>query len=223
MNRGAIKSLAANWAGDPASSRYAGLYDSSLDRAQEQFAQDSKALYKDAATITIVDGTAAYNLPTDFMYEKKVTHKNLLLTPISRATMEYYKSTDWTLDKGTPRYYIIDPEEARKTITIYPVPGGADIGANLVITYYPVPASSTTDTDIPLNGSALMVQFHDGLAAYLAWILLGNEQLTPEISAKRSDLMKTYQNSITAAIDTFGNTKSASLRLRGGRYWRRDE
>ena len=222
MNRGAIKTLASGWAGDPQQSRYSGLYDTGLDRAQEQFAMESKALYKDASTVTVVDGTASYNLPSDFMWEKKMTHKGILLTPISRATMEYYQESDWTDDTGTPKFYIIDPEEGRKTFTLYPIPQGDDAGANLILTYYPLPASSTDDTVNPLNASALMAQFHYGIAAYLAWSLLGNETYTPEISTKRSDLMLTYQKAVTQAVDTFGNTKSASLRLKGGRYWKRD-
>lgn len=219
MNKSQIIALAAGFAEDPSQTRFAGLYDGAADNAQTQFALDSKCLWKDASTITVVDGTASYNLPSDFMWEKNVTHKGIALKPISRATLEYYrKSSDWSEDDGTPKYYCIDPEEARKTILLYPNPTSADAGANLILTYYPLPATLSSDSSIPLNASLLMVQFHIGIAAYLAWLLLGNVPLTVEISAKRKDLLEQYQAKVTDAINTFGNTVSETWVMRGGRY-----
>jgi len=220
MNRGQIKTLASNFCEDPQQTRFSGLYDDAINRGQEQFAMDSKALYKDASTITVAADDASYDLPTDFMYEKKVTHKGIALEPISRSTLEFYtKTQDWSVITGTPKKFVIDPEEARKQILLYPIPQGDDAGANLIITYYPLPAEMTADTDTPLNSSSLMIQFHIGIAAYTAWLLLGNVPSTPEVANKRSDLMKQYMDKVTEAIDTFGNTKSAPIRMKGGRYW----
>lgn len=220
MNRGTIRTQSANFCEDPNQTRFAGKYNDAINRAQEQFAFDSKALFKDASAYTVVDGTASYALPADFMYEKKITHKGLLLDPISRATLEYYETSDrWDDDSGTPKYYLIDPEEARKTITLYPIPQAADAGANLILTYCPLPAEMTADGDTPLNSSLLMAQFHVGISAYAAWLLLNYAPTTPENQAKKTDLLRIYESSVTKAIDTFKNTASEPLRMKGGRYF----
>lgn len=222
MNRGTLRTLASSFCVDPNQTLFtAAQYNTALDLANQQFAMDSKALYKDASTITVVDGTSAYDLPTDFMYEKKVTHKLIKLDPISRETLEFYiRSEDWTAKTGTPMYFVIDPEEARKQIKLFPIPQGGDAGANLILTYYPFPAAMTADSDTPLNSSSLMVQFHIALACYAAWLLLNYKASSPDISEKRRKLLDQYNDKVTEATDTFGNTKSEPLRLKGGRFWR---
>lgn len=221
MNLGTLTTQAALLAGDPSLTRYANLYTDAANRAQEQFALDSKALFKDSS-IVMVAGTSSYSLPTDFMYEKKVVLNGLILQPISRARLEQFSTTDWTLDTGTPTYFMIDPEEARKQITLYPQPQGGDAGTTLVLTYFPFPAALVNSTDTPLNASLLMTQFHLGIACYMAWLLMGYDTPTPEIQAKRSDLMKVYVDTVGKAVETFSNTASAPWRMYGGRYWRRD-
>lgn len=221
MIRSTIRSYASLFAGDVNQSRFTPTqYNDAINLGQQQFALESLALFKDN-TITVVDGTATYDLPTDFMLEKEVTHKGLKLDPISRATIQFYaRTTDWTTITGTPKYFLIDPEEARKQIRLYPSPLADDAGANLVLTYYPLPADLSSDSATPLNSSVLLVQFHIGIAAYAAWLVLGYEKATPEIVSKRADLYKQYQDKVTEARDKFGNTASEPLRLRGGRIWR---
>lgn len=212
MNLGELRTLTASMCEDPAQTKFTAVkYNDAINKANQQFAMDSKALYKDSA-IVMVAGTAAYDLPTDFMYEKAVTLNGIELKPISRATLEAKKTSDrWDDDQGTPKYFIIDPEEARKKITLYPKPDSTDDGTSIVLTYYPVPATMSSDSTLPLNGSTLMVQFHIGLAAYAAWLLLSFLTQTPEISQKRADLFNTYKSKIDEAIQTFGNTKSESM------------
>lgn len=214
MNLGEIRTLTAGMCEDPAQTKFTlARYNDAINKGNAQFAMDSKALYKDSA-IVMVSGTAAYDLPTDFSYEKAVTLNGIELKPISRATLEAKKTSDrWDDDQGTPKYFIIDPEEARKTITLYPKPDSTDDGTSIVLTYYPVPATMSSDSTSPLNGATLMVQFHIGIAAYAAWLLLSFLTQTPEISQKRADLFNTYKAKIDEAIQTFGNTKSEPLSM----------
>lgn len=220
MNRGAIRTQAAAFAGDVNQTRFGGKYEDAIDKACEEFAFDSRALFKDAATITTVDGTATYDLPSDFWYEKIVTHKGLELRPISRATLLRDNGDDWTDDAGTPTRYIIDPEEARKQIRLYRKPQSGDAGANLILTYYPIPAAMAADSDTPFNGSALMAQFHLGVAAYAAWLVLSYEELTPAIIEKRRSLYALYQGKVDMAIDRFGNTPKEVKRIQPNRRYR---
>lgn len=212
MNRSAIRTLAASFAQDPNQTRYTSTrYNDAIERAQDQFAMDSRALFEDTSW-TSVSGVATESLPDDFMYEDFVTYAGLKLIPISRARiLDVSRSSDWTADTGTPTHFIIDPEEASKTLRLYPIPI-AD-GDAIVMRYYPKPAAMSADTDTPLNSSALMTQFHMGLAAFAAWILLLSEQSTPQIVDKRNELLKVYNDAVTKAVDTFKNTASAGLRI----------
>jgi len=212
MTRAELRTLTARLCEDPNQTKFtADKYNDALTKAENQFAMDSKALYKDSS-ITMVLSTASYDLPTDFMLEKEVTLNGIELAPISRATLQANKKSDkWSDDAGTPRYYVIDPEEARKTITLYPIPDSVNDGTDLVLTYYVFPTPMTGDTSVPLNSSALMVQFHMGLAAYAAWLLLMYLQQSSEISRKRSELFGIYNTKVGEAIQTFGNTKSEPL------------
>lgn len=139
---------------------------------------------------------------------------------MSRATLIRDNGDDWSDDKGTPVRYIIDPEEGRKQLTLYPIPQSGDTGANLILTYYPIPAAMTLDSETPFNGSALMAQFHLGIAAYAAWLLQLYEQVTPEIVQKRRDLYTIYQGKVDLAIDRFGNTPKEVRRIQPNRRYR---
>jgi len=221
MNRGTIRTLVKNFVADPNGSRFSPTqYNDAINLACQQFCFDTRALYKDAPTYTTVAGTSGYDLPTDFWLEKVVTHKGLELTPISRATLLKDNGDDWTDDEGTPRYYIIDPEEARKKLTLYPIPEAADAGANLILTYYPIPADIASDSDSPFNSSAMMTQFHQGIAAYAASLLLLYETMTQEILVKRNELQKMYLEQVSFAIDRFGNTIRELIQLRPSRRYR---
>lgn len=212
MNRSELRALTAKMCEDPNQTRFTAVqYNDGLEKGQQQFAVDSKALYKDS-TITVIVDTAAYPLPTDFILEKEVVFNGIELQPISRASLQKVKTEErWDDDKGNPKYYIIDPEEGKKTITLYPTPDNVDNGSALVLTYYCFPEAMSSDSSTPLNSSSLMAQFHIGIAAYAAWLILLGLPQTAEIGQKRSDLFGIYKNKIDEAIQTFGNTKSEAL------------
>src|SRR3990167_6945030 len=209
MNLETLTTFASQFAGDPNQSRYGGSYTTAINESQLQFALDTRCLFKDQAFSVVAD-TATYTLPTDFMFEKKVTLATetspvagIKLEPISRATLEFYiGDRNWSVDTGTPKYFLIDPEEARKQIRLYPIPQGADAGtSNLLLTYYPKPTDLSAVGDIPLNSSLLLVQFHIAIAAYAAWLLLAEEPATMEVLAKRNELLKQYNDKVTQCLD----------------------
>ncbi len=228
MNLTSLTTWASQFAGDPNQSRYTGKYTNAINEAQVQFALDSKALFKDQIW-SVVSGQSAYALPSDFMYEKKVTistinssDAGIALTPISRAALEFAQTDhDWTQDTGTPKMYIIDPETARNSMTLYPQPQGADAGTNnLRLTYYPYPTLLVNGTDVPLNATGNLIQFHRAIAAYAAWLLTAIEIQDQNTLAKRSGLKKIYEDAATEATDKYGNSSQMQLRLQGGREWR---
>lgn len=219
MNLGTIRTRCANWCGDPDQTRFAGKYNDAINRAQEQFALDTKALWKDT-TWVVASGTSTYALPADFMFEAAVRFNNSRLDPTSRRSLDEETAADWLSRTGSPSRFMIDPEEANKVVRLYPVPQSADAGLTLSMRYYPLPASVAADADVPLNSSALMAQFHLALAAYAGWIILLDETVTPELQAKRRELLQIYNDAVTKATDTFKNTASESWHLRGSRAMR---
>ena len=224
MNRLALRSQAADFIGDKNQTRFSSTqYNTALDRAQEQFAMDTRALWKDATVSTAAD-TAAYLLSaftptvTDFILEDWVLYDGYELKPISRHELQRMNpGRDWTADTGTPTHFIIDPEEARKKITLYPIPQEVK---TVSMRYFPVPASMTSDSDLPLNSSALMAQFHLCVAAFAAWLLLLGESMTPAIADKRRELLAIYNDGTEKATSTFKNTASMPIKMKGGRIWR---
>lgn len=216
MNSGAINTLAANFAGDPDQTRFANKYFDAQNRAQEQFALDTRALWKDTSwSHSANDADEA--LPSDFMWEDFVTYDGVRLKPITRYELLRLKGDDWTDDTAAlPTHYIIDPEQAVKEIVLYPIPTEAK---TLAMRYFPLPASVSSDSDTPLNSSSLMAQFHMGIAAFEAWLLLMGETPTPEIQLKMKNLMDLYVDSCDKATNLFKNTVSAGLKIRGSRIY----
>lgn len=211
MNLTTIQARAARFLGDPDQTRFSAGYVDAINDAQKQFALDSNALFKDKAYTTVA-GTSTYTLPTDFILEDTVTYDGLPLKPVSRHTLyTLYPGTDWTTLEGTPSHYMVDPEEASLVLRLIPEPQEAK---SVSMRYFPLPADVSAAGDVVLNSSTLLVQFHLGIAAFAAWLILQSETFTPEIQAKSREMMKIYNDAVTKAVDKFGNTKSEPIRIR---------
>lgn len=216
MNLGTMRTQVAAFIGDPDQTRFtAAQYLDAINRAQEQFALETRSLWKDKSWSHAADD-ADEDLPSDFMWESYVTYDGKELIPISRHELNRQKGDDWASDTGTPTHFIIDPEEAVKKIVLYPIPQEAK---TLIMRYFPLPAALSSDSDTPLNSSALMVQFHIGIAAFAAWLLLLGEEQTPAIVQKRREFERLYADAVSKAVDSFKNTASAPLELRGRSVW----
>jgi hypothetical protein len=205
-------SLAADFCGDPNQTRYTpAKYLSSVNLAQNQFAQDSMALIEDEPFTSVAE-TATVDLPSDFMVEESVIYDGLPLKPVTRHTLAIlYPDSDWTLLTGVPTLYMVDPEEANKKLRFIPIPEEAATGS---LRYYPLPSAVVSDSDVVLNSSTLMSRFHLAIAAFTAWLNLMGETPTQEIVEKRRDLMRIYSDGVAKAADSYGNTKSEQLRIR---------
>lgn len=218
MNRGTLKTHAADFAGDKNMTRYSSTqYNTAADRSQEQFAMDTRALFKDMTPVTTTADDAEYDLPTDFMFEDFVTYDGNELTPASQHDIQKAYGSGWDSLEGTPTHFMINPEEAQKSVLLVPIPQDAK---TLGMRYFPLPAAMSSDSSTPLNSSALMAQFHLGLAAFMAWLLLTGEQSTPALVEKRRELLDIYNDFVTKAIDTFRNTATAPIYIKGCRTWR---
>ena len=205
---------------DPQQSRFSSQYSDALNLAQRQFALESGCCIKDMATITVVAATAAYSLPLDFLRARLVMHKGLPLEPITKADLAYNNKGDrWDDNTGTPEYYNIETREDKKYLTLYPIPTADDAGANLVLTYRYVPSDFSSDADTVFDGESMLGSYENAVAIYAAWWLLGYNRQDVETIQKRSIMFKQYQDKVTEAVEKFGDTKNAKMRIRGGRSW----
>ncbi len=211
MNLTTLTARTAGFLSDPDQTRFSASYTGAVNDAQRQFSLDSNSLYKDLAYSTVA-GTATRALPGDFVTEDTIVHAGLPLKPISRHTLyQLYGATDWTTLEGTPTHYMIDPNEDMLVIRLIPIP--QDVQA-VSMRYFALPAEVSAGADVVLNSSTLLIQYHLGIAAMAAFLILQSEAVTPEIQAKMGNLIKIYNDAVTKAIDKFGNTKSEPLRLR---------
>ncbi len=205
---------------DPAQSRFVNAYSDALNLAQRQFALETGCCIKDHTTLTVVAGTATYDLPSDFLRAKMVMHKGLPLEPTTKADLAFYNPGQrWDDDTGTPVRYNIETREDKKVLLLFPVPEAADAGANLVLTYRYVPSDFTGDTDTVFDGESMLGSYEIAVAIYTAWMLLGYNRQDEAAMLKRSVLFKQYQDKVTEAVEKFGDTKNAKMRIRGGRSW----
>lgn len=225
MNLGTLRDQVSLFVGDKDITRYVSAdYTRALNRAQEQFALESRALWKDV-TWTTVSGTAAYafsaasaDASSNFMWEDFVLYDGYELSPISRHELQRLNpGDDWTDEEGQPTHFMIDPEEAQKKIRLYPIPQAAK---TLTLRYYVFPTALVADSDTPLNSSTLMAQFHLGIAALAAWLLLSGEEQTAAVDAKQAKMLGIYADARDKAIDTFKNTASMPIKIKGSRIWR---
>lgn len=211
-----MRTQTADFVGDRNITRYeSAQYDRVLDRAQEQFNLDSRVLWEDEP-YTTASGDALYDLPTDFLYEDWVTYDGKELVPISQHDLQRIAGEDWAEREGTPTHVLVNPEEGAKNFRLWPIPQEAK---SVVLRYFPLPASLSSDASIPLNSLALAAQFHIGICAYAGWLLLMSEEQTPALAQKMAQLQRIYADSVTQAIDTFKNTASAGIKIRGSAKW----
>ncbi len=223
MNLSTLSTFAQLLSNDVNGTRYATQYATVLNEAQYQFAMDSKCTFKDMAIQTIVSGTASYPLPTDFMWEKLILVNGLMLPPISRFELARTNTgTRWDQRTGTPTAYNIDPDLARQSILLFPIPQANDALAgqnDLQMTYFALPAAMVNPTDQPLNANPLLVPYHMGIAAWAASYLLMTEDPTPILDGKIKRLTQIYNDYVSQASDQFKNTVSQPIRMRGVRNY----
>lgn len=153
---------------DPAHDRYS-LTDigTELDSTQDKWNVEAKIL-KDTVTLTVVAGQRQYALtdltgtPISFT---RVTHKGLKLDKRDKAWFDLYQGgTDWTTTPGTPTsFYVEATDPDLQYLTLSPVPGDGDIGANLVVEYIKKHTSMSADSDQPINSTPLLTPYHWGM------------------------------------------------------------
>ncbi len=220
MNLSQLTPICQQLLNDINGTRYAGLYTGALNEAQNQFAIDSKCTFKDMAPQVAVLNQAVYPLPADFMWEKLVLFNGIMLPPVSRFELARTNTgTRWDQRTGTPTAYNIDPDVARQQLLLFPLPQANDVGKDIQMTYFALPTALANPGDVPLNANPLLVQFHMALAFWASWYLLQGEDASETVMAKMKKFLDTYNDYVSQCVDTFENTVSLPLRMRGVRVY----
>lgn len=125
------------------------IVDSAINTAYIQVQQDTLGMLPNqetTTTISVVAGTASYNLPSDFLKLYKARYEWKALELIR------YEEIDNTTYTGSPEYYYI---RANK-IWFYPIPDKA-LSIELIYTKRLSTLSDSQDSEIPARANRLLV------------------------------------------------------------------
>jgi len=220
MTRADLESLIGDLTSDPSHDRYTtSQIDTELDNTQNQWNTEAKII-KDTATLTVVAGTRQYaisslgGVPISF---PRATHKGIPLQKRDKTYFDLYAGSgvDWTTLNGTPTDFLIEANDpAIQYITVFPNPGSADIGANLVIEFILAHTSMANSGDTPFNASPETAPYHFGLAYSVAARLLLRDP-SPQNEAKVEPYRSVSDRALADLITVFKALEKAEpLRLR---------
>jgi hypothetical protein len=211
--------------GDPSNVQWTATQkQAKIQEWQERFVVDTKAL-KDVQTVTLISGTAEYDLPTDILDVIRVSHNGLKLERMSEFDMDVANDSDWASESGTPKKYLVDIDPNNKKIRVYPIPQGADTSASLIIEFVKIPPVLSTDAAVPFDSHTLLTPYHMAIAYGAAADLLrpsirsgtGAEAIVVQIR----EYERMYEKMVTDCIETFkALSESKPLTFAVGRYFK---
>lgn len=223
MDLASLQVLIGDLTNDPGHDRYTlAAIGTELDNSQDKWNVEARILKK-TVTLTTIDGVRQYALtgltgtPIAFT---RVTHKGLELDKKDKSWMDLYSGTDWTLDIGTPKRFLIEATDpAIQFITVHPTPQGVDAGANLVVEYIIKHTSMTSSSDQPFNSAPLATPYHWGLAYDTAQRLLIRDP-NPTNAQKVTPYKKIGDDVMADVVQTYkALEREEPYRVRGGRRW----
>lgn len=221
LDRDALQSRLSDIIGDPNNTRWTTTQKQNmLQVAQEAFVNDSKCLI-DNQQFSITDGDNTYALAADTFDVRRVAHKGLPLTRISKFDLDVYVGGDWTDDTGTPTRYYVDLTGTSKELTLYPKPTANDVGTNnLVVEYVAIPAVMSSGAADPLDAQVLLQPYLMAIVYYAAAEFL-NMSKDPQEWA-RANIYRAQYKGIASDCEEIYNAlrETKPPRMRGGRYFR---
>jgi len=152
----------------------------------QRLARMSGVFVERDATITVVNGTASYALPTKNISTIHVALDGARLRPASARELEAYSAT-WTTDNATPTHYLQDYGTATPYITLWkkPIAGGT-----LAIVEHEYPTTITAGATLPAP---------DVISDYVLFYTLGearrkeSDAAMPEVAAFCDSIKQLYE------------------------------
>lgn len=219
MTFAGLKTFIGSKCNDPSEQRYSASDKAqALEDSQTHFNLTAKIL-KSTTTLTVVDGTRQYALSgitgTPIAFER-VTHKNIPLKKRSKSYFDLYLGgIDWTSVTGTPtQYFVEESDPSNQYLTVFPVPGPEDAGANLVVEAIIAHTPMSADGDYPFMKSGVsnyILRPYDVFVAYHAayLLLMGDPTQENIIKAQGQDGDSGYKGIAQDGLDQIVQTLNA--------------
>lgn len=222
-----LTNLIGNLTNDPNHDRYTVTdIPIELDNTMDDWNITAKIL-KGTTTVTILNGTRQYALsgltgtPISF---PRVTHKGVPLDKRSKQWLDLYSGTDWTVETGSPREFVIEGTDPTVPyITLHPTPTGNDAGANLVVEYIKKHTTMVASSDTPfMSGTTVnyLLRPYDWGVGYDTAARLLLRDPSPINSQKAANYAGIARNVLNEVIQVFKALEAEEpKRISGGRYW----
>jgi hypothetical protein len=125
-------------------------------------------------TITLVQGTTEYSLPSDFIGTMRVWVQNTQSSSYVKIDQTSFdqldaRSTGWSSATGQPTLYYFDRSSQTVQIGFWPAPSVANSTGTVLIYYVQQTQDVTATTAQPFNGNLLLQPYVTALAYYVAY------------------------------------------------------
>lgn len=122
-----------------------------------------------STTITLLNGTTYYSIPSDTLSVYRVTRERKNLPETSLQKLDGDSSNgSWASSGGTPISYFQDPSQTNK-IGFYPWPNSSSSTGTVTFFYYAQGTDLSSDSDEPFNGEDRFTPYHDLLEYFVAY------------------------------------------------------
>lgn len=172
-----------------------------INEGQRDVINQTWAISK-SSSITLVDGTAAYTLPSDLIAIARVTREYNNLPEVDLNQLDGdTNSGAWENISGEPRYYFQDTALPYQ-VKLYPIPSSGNTGT-LRVTYFAYAEDLTSDSDVSFNDVDRLRGYDDLLVYYSTIRIL----MTENMSDKAAPFIQLYQAGIQIMAENVGYKK----------------
>lgn len=131
-------------------------------------------LLQSSATVTLIQGTTEYAMPTDFMATLRVWFKVTGGTGYIKLDQTTFDQLDaqasgWFQATGPPTKYYLDRSSQTVYLAFYPAPSVASSTGTAIVYYIQQPPDITLTGATPFNGNFILQPYASALAYYVAY------------------------------------------------------
>lgn len=131
-------------------------------------------LLQSSVTVSLIQGTTEYAMPSDFMatvrlwYKASGTTAYLKLDQTSMDQLDA-QAAGWTNASGVPTKYYLDRSTASIYIGFFPGPSVSGSSGTAIVYYIQQPLDITVTSQIPFNGNLILQPYASALSYYVTY------------------------------------------------------
>lgn len=182
--------------------KYSDAYlDVLINEGQRDVINQTWAISK-SSSITLVDATASYSLPSDLITIWRATRQNENLLELDFPQQDADAADEsWETQAGEPRYFYTS-FTTPQSVTLYPVPTSTYAGT-LKVFYFSYATDLSSDSDEPFNSIDRLSGYHDLLVYYPTIRILMAENMQD----KAAPFIQLYQSGVQTMAENVGAKK----------------